>query len=119
MTTRTGVGRAVLVLAVVILLAWRVGAEVGTISGDLKPGSVHYWRSAQAQQTCIYHAIRADLPKGAKIFVADTPGYNYLRLDELATSWAVPTLDQGEAQWSVALVAGTQCEGLLLRVARL
>jgi hypothetical protein len=78
-------------------------------------------RSAEAndrQEQCIYDAIRSRLPKGAPIYVPDYAHGNQVRVNDLATLWAVPQPGITTAKWVVSLVYGQGCEGLRLVVRR-
>src|ERR1700733_10115940 len=70
------------------------------------------------QEQCIYDAIRSRLPKGAPIYVPDYAHGREVRVNDLATLWAVPQARITTAKWVVSLVRGKECEGLSLKVRR-
>ena len=80
--------------------------------------SVSLAAANDSQEECIYHAIRSRLPKGAPIYVPDYAHGNEVRVNDLATLWAVPQPGISTAKWVVSLVRGRECEGLRLKVRR-
>jgi hypothetical protein len=82
------------------------------------------WIAGQAaqlrQEECIYRAIRAQVPKGAAVYVTSPDFHPTQRLAELSTLWAVPQADIANARWQLSLVPSPgHCDGLALKVRRL
>ena len=72
------------------------------------------------QEECIYDAIKAAVPQGAKVYVITANFHPTQRLSELSTLWAVPQANIANAQWRLTLVpARGHCDGEELKVARL
>lgn len=84
-------------------------AYVGKHSVDLAAAN-------NRQEECIYKAIRSKLPKGAPIYVPDYAHGREVRVNDLATLWAVPQPGPSTARWIVSLVPGRECGGLRLKV---
>ena len=80
--------------------------------------SVRSWESVEAQQECLYHEIRSQLPRNSSVFISGNDTYNGQRLVELSTLWVVPQVSSATAKWTMAIVTGSTCSGMSLRVQR-
>jgi hypothetical protein len=119
-----GVGK--LVGCVVIVLAGAVTFGLSVYNDVQFTASVttqQYTANANASmrwEQCTYNAIRSILPKGATIYTDGQFWMRIQRLDEFATTWAVPEANRADAQWRVTLVhKHGQCGGLVLKVTRI
>ena len=105
------------------LAATVLGAAVvrgfATTSAETRSHDIAVWRSFADQEECIYHSIRASVPKGAKVFVVGASRPQVQMLAELSTGWAVPQAQVRSAEWTIGVVAGQLCGGLELRAQRL
>lgn len=55
------------------------------------------------QEVCIFHAIRADVPEGAAVYVISSNTAHSQRLAELSTLWAAPKEQRTAAQWVMTI----------------
>jgi hypothetical protein len=55
------------------------------------------------QEVCLFRAIRADVPRGAAVYVESDSTPHTQRLAEYSTGWAVPKEHQDAAQWLLSI----------------
>ena len=55
------------------------------------------------QEVCLFHAIRADVPKGAPVYVNSASVPHTQKLAELSALWAVPQENRDTAQWLLTI----------------
>lgn len=117
---RTGklVGCAVVCVISVSALGLGVHHGLQETAANISKYSVRLADANDRQEQCIYDAIRSRLPKDAPIYVPDYAHGNEVRVNDLATLWAVPQARITTAKWVVSLVRGKECEGLRLKVRR-
>lgn len=75
-------------------------------------------RRGDRLEECTYRAIRAQLPRGASVYVAGYWLGNEARLTDLETLWTVPQVDQAKAQWILAVGRGPVCSSQMLKIRR-
>jgi hypothetical protein len=82
------------------------------------------------QEVCLFRAIRADVPRGATVYVESPSEVHTQRLAEFSTGWAVPKEQRADAQWALSIkylgkwpaprprhgLAYTRCGGAILLV---
>jgi hypothetical protein len=120
------IGCAVIVSAAGVALGFSVHHGLQTTTAFLRPGSIRSAVVADRREDCIYRAIRAELPRGAAVYINDP--VHVQRLAELSTLWAVPQVSPATARWTISLVpsssldpgsdARSRCYGLALEVRR-
>lgn len=81
--------------------------------------SVRSWEFADAQQECLYHEIRSQLPRSSSVFILGNDTFNVQRLIELSTPWVVLQVSPATANWIMSIVTGSTCSGMSLKVQRL
>lgn len=114
-------GCAGIVIAAGVTVGLSVHHEVGLTAAILAPGQLEGQTASYWQQECIYHALRAEVPKGAAVYITSPTATPYnQRLSELSTPWAVLEMNRADARWTLSLVpVRGHCEGLELEVHRL
>jgi hypothetical protein len=55
------------------------------------------------QELCFFRAIRADVPRGAGVYLAGNNVVHTQRLAELSTLWATPEVHRSAAEWVVTI----------------
>jgi hypothetical protein len=120
------IGCALIVATASVALGLSVHHGLQTTTALLRPRAIRGSVVADRQEECIYHGIRADLPKGAAVYINDQ--VHIQRLAELSTLWAVPQRRRATARWTIALVPDSphgpgshlrwRCYGLALEVRR-
>lgn len=95
-----------------------LGHGIRVTSGERSASTAAAWATTDAQESCLYRAIRQQLPKGARIFVGDNSAPTADLLAELSVSWANPQVTRSTARWLVSVVQGPACSGVSLRVRR-
>jgi hypothetical protein len=124
MSERSGqIGKRIGCVAIVAAAAVTLGLSVHHDVQFTASVTTPKWIAEQSvklrQETCIYHAIRAQVPKGAAVYVISPDYHPTQRLSELSTLWAVPQANLADAQWRLSLVpAHGHCDGLALEVRR-
>jgi hypothetical protein len=99
-------------------LGLTVPMEVKATARLLAVASVRVATRATAQESCLYELIRQELPQDSRFYVDSTSAEHVQRLAELATSWALPEPDRGQAQFEIDIIPGG-CDKVGLRVRRL
>jgi hypothetical protein len=98
-------------LAVVAVLG--VKATVNEQSPDV----VSNWAAFNARQQCLREAITHVVPKGATVSISQQQNtFSSQELGELVIPWARPVVDPDQAEFSLQIVSGTECEGSSLSV---
>jgi hypothetical protein len=120
------IGCALIAAAAGVTLGFSVHHGLQTTSLFVRPRAIRRAVVEDRQEECIYRAIRAELPKGADVYINDP--LHVQRLAELSTLWAVPQVDRANARWTIALVSSSpndpgsrlrwHCYGLALEVRR-
>jgi hypothetical protein len=110
------IGAALIVGAAATALGLSVHHGVQVTAAEVTPSSIAAWATFNSQQACLYHAIRSELPKGAKVYIADPGHFEAQRLAELATQWAVPQPGLATSQWVISVHRGHGCSGISLKV---
>jgi hypothetical protein len=129
-TTKRRVRRVVryVVCAVIIAVAavtcgWKAHDDLAVTSSLLTPQSEAASNLSDRQWECIYQSIRADVPKGAPVYIGPSDGELYFqRLSELSTSWATPVSSRSAARLSLDITRvphNRRCEGMKLKVTRI
>jgi hypothetical protein len=107
---RTGAGKrlscALVAVVALVTLGLGIRQDLQVNAGLLTPATMSSTTLAYAQEMCLFHALRRELPKGATFYDGDTDVNHFQRLAELATLWAVPEQNPAAAQWRVAIVPG-------------
>lgn len=96
------IGCAVIASTASVGLGLSVLHGLRTSAGFLRPASVRAAAVADKQEECIYRAIRAELPRGATVYINDP--VHVQRLAELSTLWVVPQASRATAGWTISLV---------------
>lgn len=113
------IGCAAIVAAAGVALGLSVHHDVQFTASVTKPQWIAEQTASLQQEECIYRAIRAQVPKGAAVYVTSSRAEPTQRLAELSTLWAVPQANIANAQWRLSLVpARGHCSGLALEVRR-
>ncbi len=114
------IGCAAIVAAAAVTLGLSVHHDVQFTAMVTTPKWIAEQTAKLRQEECIYHAIRAQVPKGAAVYVNSPDFHPTQRLAELSTLWAVPQASLATAQWRLSLVpAHGHCGGLALEVRRI
>lgn len=114
------IGAAAIVAAAGVALGLIVHHDVQFTASVTTPQWIAEQTVKLRQEDCIYNAIRAQVPKGADVYVTSANYQPTQRLAELSTLWAVPQASIASAQWRLSLVpARGHCDGLALKVRRL
>jgi hypothetical protein len=114
------VGAAAIVVAAGVTLGLSVHHDVQFTANVTTSQWIATQNAAMRQEECIYNAIRAQVPKGATVYVNSADWAHAQRLYELSTLWAVPQASPATAQWTLSLVsAHGGCSGLALKVTRI
>jgi RecG-like helicase len=114
------VGCVAIVAAAAVTLGLSVHHDVQFTASVTTPEAIATQTALVRQEECIYDAIRAAVPKGARVYVITPNFHPTQRLSELSTLWAVPQANIANAQWRLTLVpARGHCDGEALRVTRL
>lgn len=114
------IGCAAIVTAAGVALGLSVHHDVQLTTSVMTPQSISEQTAELQQEECIYHAIRAQVPKGAAVYVTSPDLFATQRLAELSTLWAVPQANIANARWRLSLVpARGHCSGLALEVRRI
>ena len=99
----------------------------------LRPAARALAAGTYRQEVCLFHAIRADVPRGAPVYVNSASVPHTQKLAELSTLWAVPQVNKASAQWLLTVkylgrwppprhrrgVTYTRCAGAILLVRHL
>ena len=113
------IGCAAIVAAAAVTLGLSVHHDVQFTGTVTTPKWIAEQTVKLKQEACIYHAIRAQVPKGAAVYVTSPDYHPTQRLAELSTLWAIPQVNLATAQWRLSLVpAHGHCSGLALEVRR-
>src|SRR5260370_41928409 len=114
---RKRAGCAVTVAAGVVMLRLGVHHELQVMELFAKPQTMSQQTTNIRQEECLYRAIRAQVPKGAHVYVNSQDWHYAQRLAELSTSWAVPEANLANARYKLAMIpADGHCYGLALKV---
>jgi hypothetical protein len=127
--TRLGVRRTAkyIVCAVIIAVAavtcgWKAHDDLTTTKSLLTRQSIAASNLDDRAWECIYRSIRADVPRGASVYIGASDGELYFqRLSELSTSWATPVSSRSAARLSLDISRVPHfrdCSGMKLRVTR-
>jgi hypothetical protein len=125
MAGRSGqAGKRIAAVAIVAAAAVTLGLsahhDVQFTASVTTPRWIAEQTAALRQEECLYNAIRAEVPKGAPIYVISPDAYPTQRLSELSTLWAVPQANRADARWRLCLVAsGGHCDGVKVEVQRI
>jgi hypothetical protein len=113
------IGCAAIVTAAGVALALIVHHDVQFTASVTTPQWIAEQTAKLRQEECIYRAIRAQVPRGAAVYVTSPEFQPTQRLAELSTLWAVPQANIADARWRLSLVpARGHCSGLELEVRR-
>jgi hypothetical protein len=113
------IGCAAIVAAAGVALALSVHHDAQLTASVTTPQWIAEQTVSLRQEECIYQAIRAQVPKGAAVYVTSPDFHPTQRLAELSTLWAVPQANIATARWRLSLVpARGHCSGLALEVRR-
>jgi hypothetical protein len=93
-----------IVTAAAVTLGLSVHHDLQTTAAALKPASVKQQTALLRQEECLYQAIRAEVPKGAPVYVTSPTFQPTQRLAELSTLWAVPQASLAASRWRLSLV---------------
>jgi len=113
---RIGCAGVISAAAVTIGLSVQHGLELW--NDVLTPKSIANQTAMLRQEECIYHAIRAEVPRGAPVYITGPNGW---LLTELTTLWGVPQARLADAQWRLSLVQVPDqghCRGIAVKVSR-
>jgi hypothetical protein len=114
----TGFTRVGIICTAAVVLGLSIHRGLGITAAESSRVSVSSWTTSIDQEECIYHAIRAELPKGTAVFIEEHLPYFAQMLTELATPWAVPQARSATANWVMSLTPGRECSGESLVVRR-
>jgi hypothetical protein len=114
------VGCAAIAVASAVMLGLSVHHDMTFTAAATTPKSIAANHAAMRREECIYDTIRADVPKGARIYTTNQRWPFMQRLDELSTLWAVPQVNRADAQYDLTLVnAHGHCDGIAVKVRRI
>ena len=94
------IGCAGVISAAAVTIGFSVQHGLELWNDALTPQSIAYQTAMLRQEECIYHAIRAEVPKGAPVYITGPNGW---LLTELTTLWGVPQARLADAQCRLSL----------------
>ena len=107
----------VLFLIATLLLLYEAESGVTLMASQEHSSVVSTWANFDVQQQCIRDAITRAVPHDANVHIAQNQsGFYAGQLVELSTPWARPVASRERANYSLAIVRGTQCNGESLAV---
>lgn len=109
---------AVIAAVAAVTIGLSVRRDQQATAGYLTPASVRFGVGEEAQVSCLYHLIRQDLPRNARVYVDSTNVNHIQRLVELSTPWALPQPTAATAKWEIDVVPG-DCHKIGLKVRHL
>lgn len=83
-----------------------------------RPAAVQAAAKSLRTWECTYRVIREDVPKGARVFVADYWQHAGVRLTDLQTGWSIPEAYPGPAQYQLHVGRGRLCSRQMLTLQR-
>jgi hypothetical protein len=90
---------------------------VKTTVNEQSPAVISNWAGFNAKQQCLREAITHAVPKGATVFTSQTPNdFLVQELGELVIPWVHLAPAPDEAQFSLQIVNGNECDGSSLSV---
>jgi hypothetical protein len=110
-------GYAVIAAVAVVTLGLGIRQDLQLNSTLLTRSAIRSATAADGQVTCLFRALRRELPKGATFYDSSANVTHFQRLAELATPWAVPEQNPAAARWRVDIVPG-HCAHIGLKVWR-
>jgi hypothetical protein len=114
---------AVIIAVAAVTCGWKAHDDLAITSSLLTPRSEAASNLNDRQWQCIYRSIRAEVPKGASVYIGPSDGELYSqRLSELSTSWAAPVSTRSVARLSLDITRvpdDRRCEGMKLKVTRI
>jgi hypothetical protein len=107
---------AIIAVGAGVTIGLSVHHDEQTTAAALSPASIQQAATVRQTETCLYQAIRTELPRGAEIYIGNPDVAHFQRLAELTTLWAVPVPTPATAQWQVWLAPYTTGQGDCLGV---
>jgi hypothetical protein len=111
-------GYALMATVAVVTLGLAIRQDLQLNSTLLTRAAVRSATAADGQVTCLFHALRRELPKGATFYDSSANVTHFQRLAELATLWAVAEENPAAARWRVDIVSAGHCAHIGLKVWR-
>lgn len=112
------IGCGLVISIAAVTLGLSAHTAVQTTAAQLTPAAISQAQRAELAEECTYHAIRAELPRGAGVYVPDYLDGSSKTLIDLQTLWSVPETDPARAQWTLSAGAGHACTRQALVVRR-
>jgi hypothetical protein len=112
---------ALVIITAIATFALSTHNEVQLTAGILNAQAVRAANQFEALTECVYLAIRAEVPRGASIYVDSANRFTYQQIVETSTLWATPRIRLARAQYEVNLdkTPGGRCDGRALAVRHL
>jgi hypothetical protein len=121
-TGRPGWGKiaacAVIAAVAAVTIGLSVRQDLRATAGYVRPVSAGFAVLQAERISCLYHLIRHDLPRNARVYIDSTNVNHIQRLSELSTPWALPQPTAATAQWEIDIVHG-DCYKIGLKVRHL
>jgi len=107
----------VLVLVASVMLVHEAVSGVKSIANQQTASVVSRWAKFDAQQQCLRDAITRGVPRGSHFYISQgQQSFIAGQLAELSIPWATPVASRAQASYTLAIVPGSQCEGMSLTV---
>jgi hypothetical protein len=111
---------AVIIAVAAVTCGWKAHDDFTTTAKLLAPRAMAASSLSDRGWECLYRSIRADVPKGAVVYISPDVGeLDFQRLGELSTPWATPVSSSSGARLSLRISAVPRhrdCAGMKLRV---